>query len=51
MKAMEAAAILLEQSTPLTPSNYARVHSTKLKLCGKHVKKKSLYSKRFFWLL
>jgi hypothetical protein len=36
MKAMEAAAVLLEQSTPLTPSNYARAHSTKLKLLGKH---------------
>jgi hypothetical protein len=36
MKAMEAAAVLLEQSTPLTPSNYARAHSTKLKLRGKH---------------
>jgi hypothetical protein len=36
MKEMEAAAVLLEQSTPLTPSNYARAHSTKLKLRGKH---------------
>jgi hypothetical protein len=40
MKAMEAAAILLEQSTSLTPSNYARAHSTKLKLRGKHATKK-----------
>jgi hypothetical protein len=40
MKEIEAAAIHLEQSTPLTPSNYARAHSTKLKLRGKHAPKK-----------
>jgi hypothetical protein len=40
IKAMEAAAILLEQSTPLTPYNYARTHTTKLKLRGKHATKK-----------
>jgi hypothetical protein len=42
MKAMEAEAILLEQSTPLTPYNYARDHSTKLKLHGKHATKSTL---------
>jgi hypothetical protein len=42
MKAMKTSAIILEHSTPLTPSNYARVHSTKLKLCGKHVPKNCL---------
>jgi hypothetical protein len=42
MKTMEAAAILLEHYTPLTSSNYARAHYTKLKLCGKHVQKKCL---------
>jgi hypothetical protein len=40
MKEMEAAAELLEKSTPLTPSNYAHFHSSKLKLSGKHVRKK-----------
>jgi hypothetical protein len=39
-KATEAEAILLEQSRPLTPSSYARAHSTKLKLRGKHVQNK-----------
>jgi hypothetical protein len=40
MKAMEAAYILLEQSTPLPPSNYARAHSAKLKLRCKHATQK-----------
>jgi hypothetical protein len=38
-KVMEAAAILLENPTQLTPFNYARAHSTKRKLRGKHAPK------------